>query len=419
MTSDNGYPRRVVVTGMGVVTPIGNDVTTFWNSLIEGRTGTGAITAFDASDYAVRIAAEVKDFNPERLMDRKDARKLDRFVQFAIDAAEQALCHSGLNVDEHSEDIGVVIGTGIGGLSTLEHASQTLLEKGPMRVSPLSSTMMIADIAAGQVSIRHKAYGPNFAITSACATGNNTLGEAFEIVRRGDAEAMIAGSSEATITPLGIAAFHRTGALSTRNDDGEHASRPFDGTRDGFVYGEGCGVLILENLAFAQARGAKILAEIVGYGASADAYHVTAPDENGMGATRSMQRALKKAGLTVDDVDYINAHATSTPLNDKVETLAIKRVFGDRAYQVPISATKSMTGHLIAAAGTVEAVVCIKTIETGIIHPTVNYHTPDPDCDLDYVPNTARTGQNVRVALSNSFGFGGHNATLVIKKYEP
>ena len=412
----NGGPRRVVITGLGVITPVGHDVETFWHSLVEGRSGTGPLTGFDTSDYAVKIAAQVKDFNPEQWLDRREVRRLDRFSQFALAATAQALGQSGLDVRAHGEDVGVIVGSGIGGLAALEEAGATLLQKGPMRVSPLVSTMMIADMASGQISIHHGALGPNYCITSACATGNNSIGEAYEIVRRGDAKAMITGATEATITPLGMAAFHRTGALSTRNDDGEHASRPFDGTRDGFVYGEGAGVLVLEELEFARARGARILAEIVGYGASADAFHVTMPDETGMGATRSMQRALAKAGLTPADVDYINAHGTSTVLNDKTETIAIKRVFGDRAYQVPISSTKSMTGHLIGAAGAVEAVACVQTILTGTIHPTINYHTPDPECDLDYVPNTARR-QPVRVVLSNSFGFGGHNATLIFKQY--
>ena len=414
--SHNGF-RRVAVTGLGVITPVGNDVDSFWRSLTEGRSGTGLITGFDTTHFAVKIGAEVKNFDPEQWLDKKEARKLDRFCQFALAAAGQALAQSGLNVHEHGEDVGVLIGSGIGGLATMEENAHILFERGPMRVSPLSSTKMIADMASGQVSIHYGAFGPNFCITSACATGNNSLGEAFETIRRGDALAMIAGASEATLVPLGLSAFHRTGALSTRNDDGERASRPFDANRDGFVYGEGCGVLILEDLDFARERGAAILAEMVGYGASADAFHVSAPDENGYGATRSMQRALRKAGLTVDDVDYINAHGTSTPLNDKIETLAIKRVFGERAYQVPISSTKSMTGHLIGAAGAVEAVACIQTICTGVIHPTINYETPDPDCDLDYVPNTARR-QPVRVVLSNSFGFGGHNATLVFKAYD-
>jgi 3-oxoacyl-[acyl-carrier-protein] synthase II len=417
VSSHNGGPRRVVVTGMGVVTPVGKTVEEFWSSLLAGKSGTGPVTHFDASTFTSHIGAEVKDFEPEKYIDRKEARRMDRFTQFAVVAADEALCHSGLKVSDYSEDIGVIIGSGIGGLTTLEDSCVILHEKGAMRVSPLSSTMMIADIAAGQVSIRHQAFGPNFCITSACATGNNALGEAYEIVKRGDAKGIIAGSTEASLTPLGMAAFHRTGAVSTRNHDGEHASRPFDLDRDGFVHGEGAGILILEELEFAKARGANILAEIVGYGASADAYHVSAPDENGMGATRSMRRALEKAGLTPDDVDYINAHGTSTQLNDKTETIAIKRVFGERAYQIPVSSTKSMTGHLIGAAGSVEAVASIMTIRTGMIHPTINYETPDPDCDLDYVPNVARH-QPVRVVLSNSFGFGGHNATLIIKAYE-
>ncbi|MFN8471715.1 MAG: beta-ketoacyl-ACP synthase II [Anaerolineae bacterium] len=410
--------KRVVVTGMGAVTPIGQDVETFWNSLLAGQGGAGPITAFDASEYAVRIAAEVKDFDPTAWMDRKDARKMDRFVQFAVAASEQALQDSGLKIDDSNrDDVGVLFGSGIGGLGTIEEGCRTLIDKGPMRVSPLISTMLIVDIASGQISIRNGLRGPNFAIVSACASGNNTLGEAFEIIRRGDALAMVTGASEAAITPLGIGAFHRTGALSTRNDDGVHASRPFEANRDGFVFGEGAGCLVLEDLEFAKARGANILAEMIGYGASADAYHVTAPEETGYGATMAMTRALRKAGIEPTDIDYINAHGTSTPLNDKVETLAIKRVFGEHAYKIPISSTKSMTGHLIGAAGVCEAIASIKTIRNGIVHPTINYETPDPDCDLDYVPNRARCVP-VRTVLSNSFGFGGHNATLVFRAYE-
>ncbi len=417
MSDPNHFSRRVVVTGMGVIAPVGLDVPALWNNLVAGRSGTGPITGFDASEFHVKIGAEVKDFDPEQWLERNQARKLDRFCQFALAASQQAVDQSCLDVRANGEDVGVLISSGIGGLATLQEGAHILLEKGPMRVSPLTATKMIADMASGQVSIHYGAYGPNFCIVSACATGNNSIGEAFEIVRRGDAKVMITGASEAALNPLGLSAFHRTGALSTRNDDGEHASRPFEKNRDGFVFGEGAGVLIIEELEFAQARGANILCEVAGYGASADAYHVTAPDENGMGATRSMRRALAKAGLTPDDVDYINAHGTSTQLNDKVETLAIKRVFGERAYQIPISSTKSMTGHLIGAAGAVEAVAAIQTILTGTVHPTINYETPDPECDLDYVPNTARRAP-VKVALSNSFGFGGHNATLVFRAYE-
>ncbi len=413
----NGF-KRVVITGMGLITPIGQDVTAFWNNLIAGKSGTGPITFFDASNYAVRIAAEVKDFDPEQWVDRKDARKMDRFVQFAVAASEQALKDSGLKIDEsNADDIGVLFGSGIGGLGTIEEGCVVLHTKGPMRVSPLISTMLIVDIASGQISIRNKLRGPNFAITSACATGANSIGEAFEMIRRGDALAMVTGASECAITPLGMAAFHRTGALSTRNDDGEHASRPFEANRDGFVFGEGAGCLILEELEFAKARGANILAEMISYGASADAYHVTAPDDSGDGQVLSMQRALRKGGLKPEDIDYINAHGTSTPLNDKTETIAIKSVFGEHAYKIPISSTKSMTGHLIGAAGAVEAIASIMTIRNGIIHPTINYETPDPDCDLDYVPNRARCVP-VRTVLSNSFGFGGHNATLVFRAYE-
>ncbi len=409
---------RVVVTGMGAITPIGLDVASFWESCLAGRSGADRIKGFDASPYAVQIGCELKDFDPTRYMDRKDARRVDPCTQYAIAATREALGQARLSLDGVDPDeVGVLFGSGVGGLDSLWEAASTLLERGPMRVNPLLATMMGADMIAGNLSIMLGLRGPNFGIVSACAAGNHSIGEAFEIIRRGDATVMIAGSSEAALNRLGLAGFHRTGALSTRNDDPQRASRPFDAQRDGFVFGAGAGALILERLDYALARGARPLAEIVGYAATADAFHVTAPREDGSGMARAMVLALKKAGLRPEDVDYINAHGTSTPLNDKTETLAIKTVFGERAYDVPVSSTKSMIGHLIGAAGAVEAVASIQTLVTGMIHPTINYEFPDPECDLDYVPNTPRRA-DVKVVLSNSFGFGGHNAALVFKKYE-
>jgi 3-oxoacyl-[acyl-carrier-protein] synthase II len=410
---------RVVITGMGTISPLGLDVETTWHHLLAGKSGAGRITHFDPSPFLTQIACEVKGFEPEDYMDRKDARRSDRYIQFAIACTAQALEQARFTIDEsNADDVGAIIGSGIGGLLTMDKGYHDFFEKGPMRVSPLTGPMMIANMAAGQIAITFGAAGPNFCIVSACATGTNALGEAFELIRRGDAVAVIAGGSEAPFVPFGMAAFHRTGALSRRNDDPERASRPFDAQRDGFVFGEGGGVVILEDLEYARNRGAKPLAEIVGYAATADAYHISAPAEGGTGVAKSMQRALKKAGLRPTDVDYINAHGTATILNDVNETKAIKSVFGDYAYQVPISSTKSMTGHLMGAAGALEAIVCVKTIQEGIIHPTINYEYPDPECDLDYVPNVARRA-DVKVALSNSSGFGGHNATIVIKAYEP
>jgi 3-oxoacyl-[acyl-carrier-protein] synthase II len=351
-------------------------------------------------------------------MDRREARRMDLFAQIAVASVQQALDQARLTIDDSNrDDIGVILGSGIGGLRSMDQGYYDYFHKGPGRVNPLTSALMIANMAAGNTAIVLGVRGPNFCVASACATGNHAIGEAFETIRRGDAPVIIAGGTDAALTPLCLSAFHRTGALSTRNDDPQHASRPFDAQRDGFVFGEGAAALILERLDHALARGATPLAEIIGYGASADAFHVTAPDENGYGAILSMRRALKKASLQPSDVDYINAHGTSTPLNDKTETLAIKTLFGEHAYGLPISSTKSMTGHLIGAAGAVEAIACIQTLLTGWIHPTINYEEPDPDCDLDYVPNRPRQA-DVRIALSNSFGFGGHNATLIFKKYE-
>lgn len=413
---------RVVVTGMGLVTPLGLTLDTTWQNLLKGVSGAGPLSRFDASGFAVRIACEVKDFNPEAypdVMDKKEAKRFDRAIQLTLVAAAEALQHSGLKItDENADEIGVLVGTGIGGLGTINEAFDTMASKGPMRVSPFTGPMMLPNMPAGQVAIRFGARGVNFCIVSACATGSHALGEAFEIIRRGDAHAMIVGGVEAAITPIGVAAFHRTQAMSTRNDDPQRASRPFDAKRDGFVMSEGAGVLVLEELEFARRRGAPILAEMVGYGATDDAYHMSAPVEGGAGAAKSMIRALKKAHIEPKEVDYINAHGTSTPLNDKSETQAIKAVFGEKAYDLPISSTKSMLGHLLGGAGAVEGVVTVKTIQDGKIHPTINYEYPDPDCDLNYVPSTA-IEKEVRVALSNSFGFGGHNASVVFRRYEP
>ena len=416
----NHTAPRVVVTGLGLITPLGLDVPTTWQNLVAGVSGAGLLTKFDTSGYAVRIGCEVKNFNPEAypdVMEKKEARRFDRSIQFTLAAAAEALRHSGLKItDDNADEVGALVGTGIGGLGSVNEAFEVLHAKGPMRVSPFTATNMLPNMPSGQVAITFGARGINFCIISACATGSHALGEAFEIIRRGDAQAMIVGGVEAAITPIGLAAFHRTGAMSTRNDDPLHASRPFDKDRDGFVMAEGAGVLILENLEFALQRGAPILAEMIGYGATDDAYHATAPADGGLGAAKAMQRALKKARIEPKDVDYINAHGTSTPPNDKSETKAIKIVFGEKAYDIPISATKSMVGHLLGASGVVEAVATVKTIEEGVIHPTINYESPDPDCDLNYVPNTA-IKKPVDVAVSNSFGFGGHNASIVFKKY--
>jgi len=414
--------RRVVVTGLGVISPIGNSIEQFWRELLAGTCGIDRITRFDPSRFAVHIAAEVKDFNVEDYadyIDRKEARRMDWFIQISVAATVQAIKQAGLKIDDTNRDwVGVLIGSGIGGLVTMQEAFRTLFEKGPMRVSPFTGPYMIPNMASGQVAITFGAMGPNFTVSSACATGTNAIGEAYEIIKRGDAEVMITGGVESQLTEFGLAAFHRTTAMATSfNNDPKHASRPFDAKRDGFVFGEGCGVIILEELEYARRRGAKIICEVAGYAANDDAFHISAPSEGGIGAAKAMRRALQKAGLSPDDVDYINAHGTSTMLNDVAETQAIKTVFGERAYKIPVSSTKSMIGHLLGAAGAVEAIATIKTIETGWIHPTINYEYPDPACDLDYVPNKARQA-NVRVAMSNSFGFGGHNAIIIFKKYE-
>jgi 3-oxoacyl-[acyl-carrier-protein] synthase II len=410
--------RRVVITGMGCISPLGNDVETLWNNLLAGKSGIGRITRFDPSNFDCQIAAEVKDFDGAALFGGREARRMDLYAQFAVAASGQALQQSGIDVSDANRDrIGVVIGSGIGGIATLFDQTKQFLERGPKRVSPFLVPMMLADSAAGLAAIHFGLRGPNMSVVTACATGTNALGEAAEVIRRGQADAMLAGGAEASVVPIAIAGLTVMTALSTRNAEPERASRPFDSQRDGFVMGEGAAVLVLEALEHAQARGARILGEITGYGSTNDAYHISAPAENGAGAASCMQLALKDAGLNLDEVDYINAHGTSTPLNDKSETAAIKTVFREQAYRIPISSTKSMTGHLIGASGTVAAVVCTQVINEGKLPPTINYENPDPLCDLDYVPNTARE-KTVRHAMSNSFGFGGHNATIIISRCE-
>jgi len=413
----NNKNNRVVVTGMGVLCPLGVNASTTWEALIAGKSGIDRITLFDPEPFETRIAGEVKGFEPTAYINRKDARRMDRFAQLTVAASLQAVEQSGLQINSANQDnIGIIVGSGIGGLTTLFEQTRVLLEKGPSKVSPFLVPMMISDMAAAQVSITLGVKGPNLCTTSACSSGSDAIGVGYELIKRGDTQAAIAGGSEAIINPIGISAFSALKAISTRNSEPQLASRPFDAERDGFVISEGSGLLILENLAHAQKRGANILAEIIAYGASADAYHITQPDENGGGAARAMNVALEKAGITAAEIDYINAHGTSTQLNDKTETMAIKTVFGDNAYQIPISSTKSMMGHLIGGAGAVEAAICIMVIQQGIIPPTINLTHPDPECDLDYVSNVARQAK-VNTALSNSFGFGGHNSVLVFKQY--
>jgi 3-oxoacyl-[acyl-carrier-protein] synthase II len=410
--------NRIVITGLGVISPIGNDHRTFWHHLLQGQSGVGAITRFDASAFSVQIAAEVKDFDPTNFMDKKEARRTDRFVQFAVAAAKLAVEDAELDMSkEDAYRVGVYVGSGIGGLATFEEQHTLLLQRGPKRVSPFFIPMMAANMASGQISIFIGARGPNSSSVSACATGTHSIGNAFKILQRGDADVMVTGGTEATILPMGFAGFASMGALSTRNDEPEKASRPFDRDRDGFVMGEGAGLLVLETLAHAQKRGAKIYAEIVGYGMTADAYHITSPSPGGEGAMRSMLMALQDAGLQPEELDYINAHGTSTGYNDKFETMAMKAAFQDHAYKLAVSSNKSMIGHLLGAAGGVEAIATALTLKEQIIPPTINYEHPDPDCDLDYVPNEARKAR-IRAALSNSFGFGGHNATIACKTYE-
>ncbi|MEM9909075.1 MAG: beta-ketoacyl-ACP synthase II [Cyanobacteria bacterium P01_D01_bin.44] len=409
--------KRVVITGMGAITPLGNTLDAYWQGLTSGKNGIGDITLFDASHHACRIAGEVKGFDPLEYLDRKDAKRTDRFAQFAIAASKQALADAKFEItDLNAEQVGVMIGTGVGGLRVMEEQQAIYLNKGPSRCSPFMVPMMIANMAAGLTAIHTGAKGPNSCSVTACAAGSNAIGDAFRLVQQGYAQAMICGGTEAAITPLSLAGFASARALSTRNDDPTHASRPFDKDRDGFVMGEGCGTLILESLEHALSRGARIYAEMVGYGMTCDAYHMTAPVPGGEGAARSIQLALKDAGVTPDQVSYVNAHGTSTPANDPTETAAIKTALGDQAYRVAISSTKSMTGHLLGGSGGIEGVAAAMAVAHDQIPPTINLENPDPDCDLDYVPNQGRA-QTVNVALSNSFGFGGHNVTLVFKKY--
>ncbi|HYR53165.1 MAG TPA: beta-ketoacyl-ACP synthase II [Candidatus Dormibacteraeota bacterium] len=405
----------MVVTGQGVICPLGNSVEEFWKRLIAGESGIGPVTRFDTAAYDTRFAGEVRDFKPESVMDRKDIRRSDLFVQYAVAATAQALEQSRIQGAVDPTRFGVIVGSGIGGISTFEDQHRTLLEKGPGRVSPFFIPMMISDMASGQVSIQFGAKGPNYCTVSACSSGAHAVGEAFRLIQNSEADVMIAGGAEAPITPVSFAGFCSMKAMSTRNDDPARASRPFDSQRDGFVMGEGAGIVILEELEHAKKRGATILAEVVGYGATGDAHHMTAPAPEGEGAARAMRAAIDDSGLPLSEFGYVNAHGTSTPLNDKFETQAIKSVFGDHAKRVAISSTKSMTGHLLGAAGGLETIICVLALERKILPPTINYENPDPDCDLDYVPNTARPVE-ARAALSNSLGFGGHNVTLALSR---
>ena len=410
--------RRVVVTGLGVISPVGSGVEKFWNSLVEGKSGIRPITHFDAARFDCRISGDVIDYNPLDHFNSKEARHLSRFVQFAAVASREAVRNAQLDLQKLDLDrVGVLIGSGIGSIETLEHEHQKFLEKGPSRITPHFIPKIIINEAAGQVPIETGARGPVTCVATACSTATNAIGDAFRFIQYGDADVMIEGGTESATTVMGVGGFCALKALSQRNDAPEKASRPFDLNRDGFVMAEGAGVAILETLEHARKRGAPILAEMIGYGRTSDAYHITAPESSGSGAAKAMELAIKDAGFTPKDISYINAHGTSTELNDKVETLAVKRVFGEYAKKVPMSSTKSMTGHLLGAAGGVEFAASILTIRDGIIPPTINYETPDPECDLDYVPNTARRAK-VNVAMSNSLGFGGHNATVVVKRFQ-
>ncbi|MGE9753743.1 beta-ketoacyl-ACP synthase II [Bacillus inaquosorum] len=409
--------KRVVVTGLGALSPLGNDVDTSWNNAINGVSGIGPITRVDAEEYPAKVAAELKDFNVEDYMDKKEARKMDRFTQYAVVAAKMAVEDAGLEItDEIAPRVGVWVGSGIGGLETLESQFEIFLTKGPRRVSPFFVPMMIPDMATGQISIALGAKGVNSCTVTACATGTNSIGDAFKVIQRGDADVMVTGGTEAPLTRMSFAGFSANKALST-NPDPKTASRPFDKNRDGFVMGEGAGIIVLEELEHALARGAKIYGEIVGYGSTGDAYHITAPAQDGEGGARAMQEAIKDAGIAPEEIDYINAHGTSTYYNDKYETMAIKTVFGEHAHKLAVSSTKSMTGHLLGAAGGIEAIFSVLAIKEGVIPPTINIQTPDEECDLDYVPDEARR-QDLNYVLSNSLGFGGHNATLIFKKYQ-
>ncbi|KJS18940.1 MAG: 3-oxoacyl-ACP synthase [Clostridiaceae bacterium BRH_c20a] len=409
--------RRVVVTGIGVISPVGTGIEKFWSSLLEGQSGIGPITRFDASELTTRIAGEVKDFQVENYIDKKEARRMDLFTQYAVAGAKMAVEDSGMDLSQVDLNrMGVILGSGIGGIETFEDQCKVLLNKGPNRVSPFMVPMMIVNMAAGQISIHLGAKGPNITVVSACASGTNAVGDAFKLIQRGDADIVISGGTEASITPLAFSGFCAMRALSTRNDEPTKASRPFERDRDGFVMGEGSAILILESLEHAQNRGAQIYSEILGYGSTADAHHITAPAPEGEGAARAMDMAINDAGLKPSQIDYINAHGTSTELNDKFETLAIKQVFGEAVSQVLISSTKSMTGHLLGAAGALELAATSLALKHGQIPPTINYENPDPELDLDYVPNVKRE-KEIKFALSNSLGFGGHNATVVLGKY--
>lgn len=410
--------RKVVVTGLGALSSVGNNVDEIWKNICNGVCGIGPITLFDATDFDSRIAGEVKNFDPAQWMDRKNVKKTDRFVQFAVAGAKQAVKDAGLEINEsNAQRIGVVIGSGIGGIETIEKQHKIYLERGPRRISPFFIPMLLIDLAAGVVSIEMGAKGPNIAIVTACATGTHSIGEAFEMISRGDIDACICGGAEAPIAPLGVGGFCAMKALSTRNDDPQHASRPFDKNRDGFIMAEGCGIVVLEAEEHAKKRGAKIYAEIIGYGASGDAYHITQPAPEGAGYAKALERALNRAKINPEQIDYINAHGTSTYYNDIFETQAIKSVFKDHAYKLSVSSTKSMTGHMLGAAGGMEFIITCLAVKNGIIPPTINYEEPDPQCDLDYVPNTARE-KEIRYALSSSLGFGGHNGCVIVKKYE-
>ncbi|MFA5839745.1 MAG: beta-ketoacyl-ACP synthase II [Candidatus Margulisiibacteriota bacterium] len=411
--------KRVVVTGLGAITPIGSGKEAFWEGLSTGRNGADKITHFDPSAFSTKIAAEVKDFDPALYLDKKEARRLVRFIQFAIGASQMAIKDSGLTItSEFAPEIGVIIGSGIGGIGMLEEQAKILFDKGPDRLSPFTVPYMICDMAAGYVSINLGAKGPNLCVVTACASGTHSIGEAFKIIQRGAATAMIAGGSEAAITPLGMASFCAARALSTRNDDPKRASRPFDKEREGFLMGEGSGIVVLEELEHAKARGAHIYAEVAGYGMSGDANHITAPAPGGEGAIRAMKSALKDASITPDKIDYVNAHGTSTELNDKYETMALNTTFGEHASKLAVSSNKSMIGHLLGASGAVEFVATVLSMVNSVAPPTINYETPDPECNLDYVPNQSRT-MAINYAMSNSFGFGGHNAILIAKKFTP
>jgi 3-oxoacyl-[acyl-carrier-protein] synthase II len=409
--------KRVVITGLGCISPVGNDVPTTWEQIRAGHSGAGPITHYDPSEFDCRIAAEVKGFDGAVQFGHREARRMDRCTQFALAAALEAVGQANLEINDSNRDrIGAIIGSGIAGIGTMWEQFQVYMNRGPRRVSPFMVPMMLPDTPGGMIAITLGIRGVNFAVVTACASGTNAIGEATEVIHRGQTDVMLAGGTEASIIPIAMAGLDVMGALSTRNDAPEQASRPFDLNRDGFLMGEGAGVLVLESLDHAQQRGAHILAEVSGYGSTNDAFHISAPAENGAGAALCMRMALENADLDITDIDYINAHGTSTSLNDKSETAAIKNVFGERAYEIPVSSTKSMTGHLLGAAGALEAALLVKTIQAGLLPPTINYETLDPECDLDYVPNTARPA-NVEHAMSNSFGFGGHNATVILSRY--